>query len=80
MIKSVISDLGKVIIFFDNAIFIKKVALHSPLSEEEMVANVYGHLDLLKLFDTGKVTPDEFYVRAKTLLQTEIDQGEVRHF
>jgi HAD superfamily hydrolase (TIGR01509 family) len=74
MIKSVISDLGKVIIFFDNHIFFKKIARYSLLSEDEIVAKVYENLELLKLFDTGKVSPDEFYGRAKALLQTEIDQ------
>jgi HAD superfamily hydrolase (TIGR01509 family) len=74
MIKCVISDLGKVIIFFDNYIFFKKIAQHSLLSENEIVAKVYENLELLKLFDTGKVTPDEFYGRAKALLQTEIGQ------
>ncbi len=74
MIKSVISDLGKVIIFFDNHIFFKKIAQYSPLSEDEIVAKVYENLELLKLFDTGKVTPDEFYGRAKILLQAQINQ------
>jgi HAD superfamily hydrolase (TIGR01509 family) len=75
MIKSVISDLGKVIIFFDNHIFFKKIARYSLLSEDEIVAKVYENLELLRLFDTGKVSPDEFYGRAKALLQTEIDRG-----
>jgi len=74
MIKSVISDLGKVLIFFDNSIFIQNMAEHSPLSGKEMMSKVYGHQDLLKFFDTGKVTPDEFYERAKILLQTQIDR------
>jgi HAD superfamily hydrolase (TIGR01509 family) len=74
MIKSVISDLGKVIIFFDNRIFFKRIKEHSPLSEDEIVSKIFDHQDLLKLFDTGKVNPDDFYDRAKVLLQTEIDK------
>lgn len=74
MIRSVISDLGKVIIFFDNRIFFKRIKEHSPLSEDEIVAKIHDHQDLLKLFDTGKVNPDDFYARAKVLLQTEIDK------
>lgn len=74
MIKSVISDLGRVIIFFDNDIFIKKIAEYTPLSEEVITARIYENMDLLQLFDTGKVTPAQFYSRAKNLLETHIDQ------
>lgn len=73
MIKSIISDLGNVLIFFDNNIFLKKIAECSPLSEDEIFNEVCVHLELSRFFDRGKVTPDEFYRRATHILKAQID-------
>ena len=74
MIKSIISDLGNVLIFFDNNIFFKKIAAHSPLSEEEIIKKVLAHLDLSRSFDMGKVTPDEFYSQAAQIFKAHMDK------
>jgi len=74
MIKSIISDLGNVLIFFDNNIFFKNIAEYSPLSEDEVICEVLVHLELSRSFDMGKVTPDEFYLQATKILKTKIDK------
>ncbi len=74
MIKSIISDLGNVLIFFDNNIFFKKIAEYSPLSEDEVISEVLAHLELSRSFDMGKVTPDEFYLRAAQIFKANIDK------
>lgn len=74
MIKSIISDLGNVLIFFDNNIFFKKIAEYSPLSEDEVVSEVLAHLELSRSFDMGKVTPDEFYLQAAQIFKATVDK------
>lgn len=73
MIKSVISDLGKVIIFFDNHIFFRKMSDCSPFSAEEIAAMVFDYPFVIRSFDTGKITPDEFYTKVVDILKAEID-------
>jgi len=74
MIKSIISDLGNVLIFFDNNIFFKKIAECSPLSVNEVISEVLVHLELSRSFDMGKVTPDEFYLQTIQIFKANIDK------
>lgn len=73
MIRTVISDLGKVIIFFDNTIFFKKIADYCSFTAEEIAKLVSDHIDLIKYFDTGKITPLEFYNQVVKILKAKID-------
>ena len=75
MIKSIISDLGKVIIAFDNFIFYHKISEYSPLSKEEIFNQIIKNLELSRDFDRGRVTPEAFYSRAKEILQVEVDRA-----
>lgn len=74
MIKSIISDLGNVLIFFDNDIFFNQIIGYSPLSEDEVISEVLAHLELSRSFDMGKVTPDEFYLQATQIFKANIDK------
>lgn len=71
-IKSVISDLGRVLVDFDNWRFLHKMESHSPLSAEDMMGRVRDNISLLRQFDMGGITPDEFYMRAVALLQASV--------
>ncbi len=73
MIKTVISDLGGVIVFFDNQIFYGKMANFSPFAPEEIGKLVYGGSGLRESFDKGKITPQEFYARVLKKLEADID-------
>jgi epoxide hydrolase-like predicted phosphatase len=73
MIRCVISDLGKVILFFDNDIFFKKIAEYSPFSKEEIAALTSAHFKLVEYFDKGKMTPEEFYRRVTKTFKAKID-------
>lgn len=73
VIKSVISDLGKVILFFDNNIFLKKMMDYSPLSLEEMRASIFSHFEVVQNFDRGKLTPHQFYGQVLERFQAKID-------
>jgi len=61
MISTVISDLGKVILYFDNHIFFRNLAEYCPYSARAIAARVHGHRDMIRAFDTGKLDADDFY-------------------
>jgi len=72
MIRSVISDLGKVLISFDNSIFYNKIAEHTPFDAQEIAARVNVHSDIGQAFDTGRITPRGFYEQAREALQSAL--------
>ncbi|UCC38228.1 MAG: HAD family phosphatase [Candidatus Aminicenantes bacterium] len=72
-IRCVISDLGKVIIFFDNNIFFTKMADYCPFSKEEIRELTFTHMNLIETFDCGRITPVEFYNRVVRNLKARID-------
>jgi len=76
MIRCVISDLGKVIIFFDNNIFFEKIANFSPFSKNEIRELTSAHFDLIESFDKGDLTPKEFYNQAIRKLEARIDYNK----
>lgn len=76
MIRCLISDLGKVLIFFDNAIFYRQVAAVSPLDVDEIAKLVNVHSEIGQAFDTGKLTPGEFYQKALEVLRVEISDRD----
>ncbi|NIO48054.1 MAG: HAD-IA family hydrolase [Candidatus Aminicenantes bacterium] len=73
MIRCVFSDLGKVIIFFDNNIFFEKIANYSPYSKEEIRELASAHFDLVEFFDKGEITPQDFHTRVIQELEARID-------
>ncbi|NIM59739.1 MAG: HAD-IA family hydrolase [Candidatus Aminicenantes bacterium] len=73
MIRCVISDLGKVIIFFDNNIFFEKIADYSPYSTEEIRELALAHFDLVEFFDKGEISPQDFHARVIKKLEARID-------
>jgi epoxide hydrolase-like predicted phosphatase len=73
MIKCVISDLGNVILKFDNSIFFRKMSKISPHTPEQMAQLVTENSGLLRAFGTGKISPLEFYKEVSQKLQLTID-------
>jgi putative hydrolase of the HAD superfamily len=73
-LKTVISDLGNVILWFDNSIFFKKISAHCSYSEEKISEAAQTNLGLIRLFDTGQITPQEFYSRIVKELKAQVDQ------
>jgi len=63
MIRAVISDLGRVVLWFDNNIFLRKLAERCGRPFEEVKAAVHGNLELIRQFDRGVLTPVQFYER-----------------
>ncbi|MBP7706322.1 MAG: HAD family phosphatase [Candidatus Aminicenantes bacterium] len=63
MIDTVISDLGRVVLWFDNNVFLRKLAARAGRPFEEVKAAVHGDLGLIRAFDGGAVTPAGFLQR-----------------
>jgi HAD superfamily hydrolase (TIGR01509 family) len=72
MIRAVISDLGRVVLWFDNDIFLRKLAGRSGKPFAEVKAAVRGDLELLRRFDAGAVTPAGFHVRVMEIVGADI--------
>ncbi len=72
MIRTVISDLGKVVLWFDNKIFLRKIAAYCSFPEDEIKDIVHRRSEIVELFDTGKMTPQEFYSRAAAELRASV--------
>jgi putative hydrolase of the HAD superfamily len=69
----VISDLGKVLIFFDNNIFFEKIAKNCPFTHEEIRELTFSHFYLVESFDRGEMSPEEFYRQVTHKLKARID-------
>jgi epoxide hydrolase-like predicted phosphatase len=72
MTRAVITDLGKVVLWFDNSIFYRKMTAWSPLSVDEIRRTVHRSLEFVELFDLGRLTPQEFYERVIAKLNARV--------
>jgi HAD superfamily hydrolase (TIGR01509 family) len=75
MIRAVISDLGRVVLWFDNNIFLRKLADIAARPFDEVKAAVHSNLELVHRFDAGALTPDDFRRAVCALVGKEIDHG-----
>jgi putative hydrolase of the HAD superfamily len=76
MIRSVISDLGRVVLWFDNNIFLRKLADRSGRPFDEVKAAVHGDLELLRRFDGGAITPADFHTRVLKLIGADMPYSD----
>jgi len=72
MIRAVISDLGRVVLWFDNGIFLRKLAERAGKPFADVKATVHGDLELFRRFDGGVVTPYEVFERVTGLVGAEV--------
>ena len=75
MIRAVISDLGRVVVWFDNSIFLSKLAALAGRPFDEVKAAVHGNLGLVRRFDEGLLTPEEFRRAVCAAVGTSLDYG-----
>jgi len=76
MIRSVVSDLGKVVLWFDNDIFIRKLAGHCGRSREETKEVAHSNMELITSFDKGLISSPEFYDRIVKAFDARISREE----
>src|SRR6185369_14016557 len=60
VIKTVVFDLGKVLVDFDYSIAVRKLAASARMKVEEFAALV-THAPLLVHYESGRITTDQFY-------------------
>ncbi|MBM3293732.1 MAG: HAD-IA family hydrolase [Candidatus Aminicenantes bacterium] len=72
MIESLISDLGNVLLFFDNSIFFERMAQAAGRPADDIGRIVHDHLDLNILFERNAVTPEVFHRNAVDLLEADV--------
>ena len=72
MIRAVISDLGRVVLWFDNNIFLRKLADAAGKPFSDVKATVHGGLELFRRFDGGAVTPRGVFEKVTGLVGADI--------
>ncbi|MCX6570868.1 MAG: HAD family phosphatase [Candidatus Aminicenantes bacterium] len=75
MIRTVVSDLGRVVLWFDNDIFLRKLADLAGKPFEEVKAAIHGDLELFRRFDGGAVTPRGFHEWVMETVGADIPYG-----
>jgi putative hydrolase of the HAD superfamily len=76
MFTGIISDLGRVVLWFDNGIFLRKLAGRAGRPFDEVKALVHGDLELIRRFDGGVVTPAGFHARVMELVGADLPYDE----
>lgn len=76
MIRAIISDMGRVVIWFDNNIFIRKLAATSTVPEDKIKEAAHWNMDLLTDFDRGAISPGDFYRRVAGAVGSNIGEAE----
>jgi putative hydrolase of the HAD superfamily len=74
MIKCVISDLGNVVLFFNDREFFQKMAEYCPFSADEIAEKVLYHRDVIQSFATGQIEPSDFYTEVVRKLEANLEQ------
>ncbi len=74
MIRAVISDLGKVIVHFDNRIFFDRLAEATGRTQEEILRLAFfAGSGLLNAFDAGELDPEGFRAEVCRRVGVEVD-------
>jgi epoxide hydrolase-like predicted phosphatase len=73
MIRAVISDLGRVVLWFDNNVFLRKLADLARRPFDEVKAAVHGNLEIVHRFDTGALTPEDFRRAVCRIVGKDVD-------
>lgn len=76
MISTIISDFGRVVLWFENIHFYQKMTAYCGKSVDEIRAIVHRNAEFYELFDRGELTPRQFYERAVALLDARVGYDE----
>jgi HAD superfamily hydrolase (TIGR01509 family) len=76
MIRAVISDLGNVVLWFDNDIFIRKLGARCGLSVGRIKEVAQWNMDLITAFDKGGISPGEFHERIVKAVDVQMSREE----
>ena len=71
MIRTIISDMGNVVLFFDHMIFIRKIAAFTKHSPEKILTIFRENIELIKNFSRGRLEPEAYVEEMTNLIQAE---------
>ena len=60
MIRAIISDMGRVVLWFDNDIFLRKIADAAGTTLKKAKEAAHANVALIRQFDAGSLTPAQF--------------------
>jgi FMN phosphatase YigB (HAD superfamily) len=69
MIETIVSDLGNVLLRFDNTVFFRKLAPYTRHSLAEIRQVTHDNLDLAVLFEKGAISSLDFFTNVRELLE-----------
>ncbi|MCM8796917.1 MAG: HAD family phosphatase [Candidatus Omnitrophica bacterium] len=72
MIKGIIFDLGNVLIDFDHRIAAERISCFSDKNAED-IYNLFFDSALTATFEKGKISPQDFFLSLKQMLNLNID-------
>ncbi|MGY4884071.1 MAG: HAD family hydrolase [Nanobdellota archaeon] len=76
MIKAIIFDFGNVISRFDNNLFINKISNYTNKSKEELKEIIYFKNNLPVLYESGKLSSQEFFEKITQLCDLNISKKD----
>ncbi len=74
-IKAVIFDLGNVLVDFDHMLAAGKISLFTKRSPQE-IHNLFFDSELTGAFEEGRISPHDFYLQVKELLDLRLEFEE----
>lgn len=74
-IKAIIFDLGNVLIDFDHRIAAREVARFTDKTAQQ-IFDFFFDSELTGIFEEGKISPREFFLKVKETLNSELDYDE----
>lgn len=74
-IKAIIFDLGNVLIDFNHYLASQKIAKFTEKTPEE-IFNLFFDSPLTGLFEEGKLSPQDFFLKIKEMLNLKLDYPE----
>jgi len=74
-IKAIIFDLGNVLIDFDHKIAAERISKSAHKNPQE-IFNLFFDSELTALFEEGKISPLEFFLKVKETLNLKLDYSE----
>ena len=75
MIKTILFDLGRVLISFDHSIASRRISESSACDESD-IYNLFFDSDLTAEFEEGKVSARDFFLKVQVRLGIRLDYNE----
>jgi FMN phosphatase YigB (HAD superfamily) len=73
--EAVIFDLGNVLVSFDHTIAARKILGFTKKNEKE-IFDLFFDSGITGLFEEGKISPEEFFLRVKEMLDLKMDYAD----